>query len=55
MLFKAKCLKCDGGMVIVDTTDYDDTFHCERCKYSVEIRPRNEKCNYNIEAKPRYD
>ncbi len=42
VFFEAKCLKCDGQMDMVDTTDYDDTFHCKKCNYSIEVRPRHD-------------
>lgn len=37
---KATCGICKELMVLVDTTDYDDTFHCEKCNHSVEVRVR---------------
>lgn len=40
VLFQATCLKCHGRMAMADTSDYEDTFHCENCNFSVEVRAR---------------
>jgi len=45
--FEAKCSKCNNNMVMADTSEYDDTFYCETCKYTVEVKPRTERCDYN--------